>query len=213
MAFNPKEHMTNLKGKDYLEVKWRLVWFRDVHPNGQIGTEIVNFDPPVIRATICNEGGVIIATGHGTATVKSGAVWSGREVEKAETAAIGRALAHAGFGTQFDGEDEDELADSPVERRNGSNSAQKPSNPSATRKPAQAPANGASNVISVDDTWNTVNQNRALEYAKQRGMNADAVREALGVKGAADWTGGYQAAKDAIDAYAATPETLSQVKF
>lgn len=119
MTFNPRAHMMNLKGKDYLPVAFRLVWFKDEHPNGSVTTEIIAFDPiPVIRANVYAEGGVLLATGHGTATTRQGAIWSGREIEKAETAAIGRALAHAGYGTQFTGEDErDNIADSPVERK------------------------------------------------------------------------------------------------
>ena len=31
--FNPNEHMMKLKGKDYLQVMWRLVWFREDHPD------------------------------------------------------------------------------------------------------------------------------------------------------------------------------------
>jgi hypothetical protein len=54
---------------------------------------------------------------------------------KAETAAIGRALAHAGYGTQFTGEDEgDFLADSPVE--NGHK-------PQPKKKPTQKPEDEA----------------------------------------------------------------------
>lgn len=119
MTFNPEAHLTNLRGKKYLETKWRLVWFREDYPRGKVGTEIVNLDPVIVKATITDENGELLATGHGTAKEKSGAVWSGREFEKAETAAIGRALAHAGYGTQFTGEtDTDNLADSPVEPRN-----------------------------------------------------------------------------------------------
>lgn len=117
--FNPQQHMTNLKGKDYLEVKWRLVWFRDEHPQGSITTEVVQCDPViVIRAQVHNADGVIMASGIGSCVPASGKVYAGREFEKAETAAIGRALAHAGFGTQFSDDDDDlvHLADAPIER-------------------------------------------------------------------------------------------------
>lgn len=116
MSFNPKEHITDLRGRSYLEVKWRLVWFRDEHPDGSIQTEVCKSEPLIVKATILDKNQVI-ATGHGSANSNGKqAVWTGREVEKAETAAIGRALAHAGYGTQFSGEDEgDDLADSPVE--------------------------------------------------------------------------------------------------
>lgn len=127
MAFNPKQHMTDLRGRDYLEVKWRIVWFREEHPTGRIAPEIISTDPLIVRATISNGDGIVLATGHGSADAGGRkVVWTGREVEKAETAAIGRALAHAGYGTQFTGEDEGEhIADSPVEKP-------------ASKKPAKA---------------------------------------------------------------------------
>lgn len=117
MAFNPNNHLTDLRGKQYLEVAWRLVWFRDKHPQGQIITNMVSAEPLVMRCEIFVLG-VLVATGHGTANAGGRkVVWSGREIEKAETAAIGRALAAAGFGTQFSGEfddaQDDHLADSP----------------------------------------------------------------------------------------------------
>lgn len=116
MAFNPKDHITKLKGKDYLEVKWRQVWFRTDHPLGNIETEMLQCEPPVFKATIYTADGQRLGTGHGSATASGNKVWSGREIEKAETAAIGRALANAGYGTQFTAEEEgDNLADAPVE--------------------------------------------------------------------------------------------------
>lgn len=118
--FNIKDHLISLKGKDYLEVKWRLVWFRDTHPQGQILTDLVTVSDVavIMKATILNGEGQVLSTGYGSAPLANKAVWSGREIEKAETAAIGRALAHAGFGTQFTDEEEgDHLADAPVERK------------------------------------------------------------------------------------------------
>ena len=113
--FDPKKHLISIKGKDYLPVAARILWFREDHKDGDIQTEIVNYDPLAVKANIIVQGNSV-ASGHGSAEKKPGTVWSGRELEKAETAAIGRALAHAGYGTQFTGEDEGEhLADSPVE--------------------------------------------------------------------------------------------------
>lgn len=113
--FDPKSKISNLRGKEYLEVKWRLVWFRDDRKDGSILTEVVSTSPLMVKATVM-DGDKVLATGYGSAQVKQGAVWAGREIEKAETAAIGRALAHAGYGTQFTDEDEGEhLADTPVE--------------------------------------------------------------------------------------------------
>ena len=113
--FNPKDYIMNMRGKDYLEVKWRIVWFREEHPKGCISTEIAMTDPVVIKASILNEEGMLLATGFGTP--KTQGVAKGRPFEGAETAAIGRALALAGYGTQFTGEEEGEhLADSPTDR-------------------------------------------------------------------------------------------------
>lgn len=124
MSFNPREHLIQIKmnGKaaDYLPVAWRLAWFRDHYPQGHIVTEevCVDLDREVTkevynfntkrkeqvtargyaryRATITTgEGGV--ATG----TKSESAVDFPDYIEKAETGAIGRALAALGFGTQF----------------------------------------------------------------------------------------------------------------
>lgn len=118
MTFNPQDHLSKYKGKDYLEVKWRLVWFREENPKGRIITKVLSIEPALVRASIYDNEGHFLASAHGTAKDTGNAVWSGRSIEKAETAAIGRALGHAGFGTQFteDDEDEDSPVDSPVDR-------------------------------------------------------------------------------------------------
>jgi hypothetical protein len=118
MAFNPNEHLMQLKGKDYLQVAWRLVWFRDQCPKGSIETQLIDLDKEkqiaLFRATISDgQGG--LATGHGSESAKD----FGDYLEKAETKAVGRALAMLGFGTQFAPELDEEhcIVDSPVERK------------------------------------------------------------------------------------------------
>ena len=114
--FNPNDHMMKLKGRDYLQVMWRLVWFREDKPGWMIRTEIVSADDKhaVFRATIADESGAVRSMGHGSESVKD----FGDYLEKAETKAVGRALAMLGYGTQFAPElDEGErIVDSPVQR-------------------------------------------------------------------------------------------------
>lgn len=146
-AFNPNEHIMQIKSgqssKDYLPVQWRLVWFRSAFPYGSIETEMLHLDLDrdteeeayawnaerrksekvtkhakgfvIFKATVKDgQGG--IATG----TKSEKAASFGDFIEKAETGAIGRALAALGYGTQFTGDEWDEahrIVDSPVERQ------------------------------------------------------------------------------------------------
>jgi hypothetical protein len=128
--FDPKPHLIQLPRRvkdpqtgqwttrleDYLEVKWRLVWFRERCPHGVITTEeiCVDLDHGYARfrcVVADGEGGQ--ATGYGTET----AVGFADYVERAETRALGRALAALGIGTQFVGQDLTEgehVVDAPV---------------------------------------------------------------------------------------------------
>ncbi len=97
-SFDPGRHLTKVSGSDYLEVKWRLVWLRSVHPDAVVETHLVNHDDhlAVFRARVSiPDGGS--ATGWGS----EGPDDFRDYIEKAETKAIGRALAALGFGTQF----------------------------------------------------------------------------------------------------------------
>lgn len=109
--------LLNLKGKPYLQVAHRLVWFREDHPNGVIKTQILHQqnDEVIVRAEIfmmTPQGPVPLASAHKMETKAHFPDY----IEKAETGAIGRALAMVGYGTQYEPEfDEgDRLADSPI---------------------------------------------------------------------------------------------------
>lgn len=113
-----KQGFVKLGGKQYLQVNARVKWFREDHPHGVITTEVVSWEPLGVKASIYDNEGSLIAVDHGSAVTKPNTVWAGRELEKACTAAIGRALALAGYGTlnalKEDVED-NHLSDSPVE--------------------------------------------------------------------------------------------------
>ena len=101
MAFNPNDKTISLKGKEYLEVKWRLVWFRQEHPDYGIATTLVTFDPQakfaIFKATITDTAGRVVAEGTKMEDSKGFPDF----LEKAETGSIGRALGVLGYGTQF----------------------------------------------------------------------------------------------------------------
>lgn len=110
--------LLNLKGKEYLEVKYRLVWFREDHPDWSIETELMSVTDvsAYARATIRDESGRIIATSHKFESIQGFPDF----IEKAETGSIGRALALIGYGTQFCADELDEgrrIVDSPVPTR------------------------------------------------------------------------------------------------
>jgi hypothetical protein len=107
--FDPTEHLIKVTGgADYLEVKWRLVWFRNEHPEGKIFTEVEEHDRhdgyARVKARVqydrTMEDGTVrtaIAESTGTEIISDFPDY----LEKAETKAIGRALAALGYGTQF----------------------------------------------------------------------------------------------------------------
>lgn len=106
--------LLNLKGKNYLQVAHRLVWFREDHPIAEIITEPLSIEATsaIFRAKIVI-GGTVIAVAHKKETESGFPDF----VEKAETGAVGRALAFCGYGTQFEPalDEGDRLADSPID--------------------------------------------------------------------------------------------------
>ena len=130
--FNPNEHLMDLKGKQYLQVMWRLVWFREDKPTWCIDTKLEQLtdNHAVFSAKISDENGIQKASGYGSESVKDFRDF----IEKAETKAIGRALAMLGYGTQFAPElDEGErIVDSPAQRKK---SAPKPKEQEAPPAP------------------------------------------------------------------------------
>ncbi len=98
IQFDPSKYLTKVGGSDYLEVKWRLVWLRQRHPDAVIETTLAEHtgDSAIFRAVVSIPGGGS-ASGWGSESMSDFRDY----IEKAETKAIGRALAALGFGTQF----------------------------------------------------------------------------------------------------------------
>lgn len=142
--YDPNEHMMQLKGRDYLNVQNRLLWFikdqRALIVAGLaripyvVQTDLVEMDRETgyahfktfVRDVLGNE-----ATMYGSESAKDFADYA----EKASTKSLGRALLALGYGTNMAPEmDEGErVVDSPVERK---------TTPRATTAPASATTSG-----------------------------------------------------------------------
>lgn len=99
-TFDPKHYLSSVGSSPYLEVKWRIVWLRTEHPNAIVTTELVRLenDVAVFRAYVEIPGGGS-ATAYGSESFDD----FRDHIEKAETKSLGRALAHLGYGTAFEG--------------------------------------------------------------------------------------------------------------
>lgn len=96
--FDASKYLTTVEGRDYLEVKWRLLWLRTEHPDAVIQTEMVEHREgyALFKARVALPSGGE-ASGWGSETAANFHDY----LEAAETKALGRALAALGYGTQF----------------------------------------------------------------------------------------------------------------
>lgn len=111
-GFNPVELARKIgnEGQEeqlYLDVKYRKLWFRLVHPAGKVISSIVNLTETmaIVEARVyldkADSGDNYIANSFSQKFRSQDPQFGDKFLELAETAAIGRALADAGFGLQF----------------------------------------------------------------------------------------------------------------
>ena len=132
-GFDPRKYMRQLAGdgqaaKYYLDVVYRKLWFRLKYPNGKIVKTLKKLTDQVAIV----EAKVYLDRNDSEESFISNALaqkymttddqFGNKYVELAETAAVGRALADAGFGLQFadlEGETDPNIVDAGLEHMSG----------------------------------------------------------------------------------------------
>ena len=99
---NYKFKVTNIRGKNYVEVNERIKFFRqeEQYKNWGIRTEFPLIDDTqcLCLCTITTPDGTIVAQGHAHEEKSSSNINKTSYVENCETSAVGRALAMLGIG-------------------------------------------------------------------------------------------------------------------
>jgi hypothetical protein len=133
----------SLKGKDYMTVQQRILWFVEENPRYDINTVVdtskENFAIAKTTLVIFDEDSKVIrkVTAHKTESSKDFPDY----IEKAEAGSLGRALSYLGYGTQFAAADLDEasrIVDSPVVPKSTTTVSATPE-PTTEAAPASAP--------------------------------------------------------------------------
>ena len=91
---NKEIKTVELKGKDYAEVKERVIAYRKLYTDGTIQTELTFTDNYVLATTSATDNeGRVLANGHARELLNKSFA-----VENAETSSIGRCLGFLGIG-------------------------------------------------------------------------------------------------------------------
>lgn len=95
---------TNIKGKEYVEVNQRLLFFRkeSKYEGWSIHNEIVAVDSEscIIKCSILDQTNRLIATAHAQEDRTASHINKTSYIENCETSALGRALAMLGIGIE-----------------------------------------------------------------------------------------------------------------
>ncbi len=103
-TFDPREHIRQLEdGREYLDLKWRILWLRSQEPDASIETQIISTseEEVVCRTSINLRSGASV-TAHGSALRSE----DDQAIEEAENRAMMRALASLGYGAEYTDEDD-----------------------------------------------------------------------------------------------------------
>ena len=90
----------DIKGTPYVTVNSRLTYFRENYKDFRLVSEIISNegDVCIIKASVINEKGDVVATGHAFEKANSTFINKTSHIENCETSAWGRCLGNLGIG-------------------------------------------------------------------------------------------------------------------
>lgn len=103
MSKDLRERAISIKGKDYVLVSDRVIYFNEHYPNGSITTELIsepNADRVIVKATVtpdCDKPDRKFSD-YSQALWGDGFINKASAIENCSTSATGRALAYMGIG-------------------------------------------------------------------------------------------------------------------
>ena len=135
-GFDPRQYMRNLTVSDgtvkqYLDVVYRKLWFRLKNPDGKIVKKLLKLteQTAIVEARVylnkTDPEDSYIASAFAQKFSNQDEQFGAKFLELAETAAVGRALADAGYGLQFadlEGEQDPNVVDAPLGQNRGEGS-------------------------------------------------------------------------------------------
>jgi hypothetical protein len=152
---------TNIKGKAYVEVSQRILYFRTApeYRGWSMETELISYDDQscIIRAVAKNPDGRIMAVGHAQEDRSSSMINKTSYIENGESSAWGRCLANLGIGIETSIASAEEV-DMAIAKQNLSARPQ----PATAPRPAPQPQETRSEAVKADDVYQ-----KALDYIRE----------------------------------------------
>ena len=156
---------TNIKGKAYVEVSQRILYFRTSpeYRGWSMETELISYDDQscIIRAVAKNPDGKIMAVGHAQEDRSSSMINKTSYIENGESSAWGRCLANLGIGIETSIASAEEV-DMAIAKQNLPARPQPvPYGPQPPR-PAPQPQETRNEAVKADDVYQ-----KALDYIRE----------------------------------------------
>jgi|11BtaG_2_1085332.scaffolds.fasta_scaffold07967_8 hypothetical protein len=162
---------TRIKGKEYVEVNQRVLFFRqeEKYKDWSILTELdVKEDDSacIVKAIIANQEGRVVSTGYAREEKAASMINKTSFVENCETSAIGRALAMLGIGIETSIASANEVQEAISQGKPDSKKAVKPV--ATVEDDYQKAVTYLKNATDVTDAWEKIEKQSKTKFSPEQ---------------------------------------------